>query len=258
MSSVDREAAGMSLHSPNPPGGNSKVAYFATTHWSEVLKARPEDPESAVALEALCRNYYYPLYAYVRRRGYLPHDAQDLTQEFFARLLQRPFLSRVGPEKGRFRSFLLASMNNFLANEWDRARAVKRGGRVNIISLDDESTESRYIQEELPDLNAERLFERRWATVLLEGALARLQAESATAGKSLLFDAFKGYLEADPMPGDYQRLAATLGWTQGAVAVAVHRLRARYRELVAEEVAQTLAHPQEIEDEMQRLMAALQ
>lgn len=242
------------LTTPESGGGQ-----FAVTHWSVVLAAgRSDSTHARSALEKLCRTYWQPIYAYVRRQGNSPHDAQDLTQEFFARLLQRPFLSRVGPEKGRFRSFLLASMNNFLANEWDRARAVKRGGRVNIISLDDESAESRYIQEELPDLNADRLYERRWATVLLEETLGRLQAESAATGKSLLFDAFKGYLEADPKPGDYQRLAATLGWTQGAVAVAVHRLRARYRELVAEEVAKTVAEPQEIEDEMRRLMAALQ
>lgn len=248
----------MSRQPPDPSPMVSEAMCFATTHWSVVLNARRDAPESAEALEVLCRTYYYPLYAYVRRRGHASHDAQDLTQEFFARLLRKPFLARVGPEKGRFRSFLLASMNHFLANEWDRAKAEKRGGKASFISLDEESAESRYAREDVLDQQAERMFESRWALVLLEAALGRLQTEASSAGKSALFEKLKGFLEAEPEPGEYARLAGELGWTSGAVAVAVHRLRGRYRELLVEEVAATVSGAEDIEDELRLLMAALQ
>jgi RNA polymerase sigma-70 factor (ECF subfamily) len=233
--------------------------FFVTTRWSMVLDAgKAGAPEAADALETLCRLYYQPLYAYVRRRGYAPADAQDLTQEFFARLVQRHGLATVSPDKGRFRSFLLASMNHFLANEWDRAKAEKRGGKVNFISLDEDSAESRFANEDLADLSAERLFDQRWAITLLHESMLRLQAETAAADKTALFELLKPFLENEPQPGDYARVAAELGWTTGAVAVAVHRLRSRYRELVTEEVARTVADPRDAEDELRRLFAALQ
>jgi len=232
---------------------------FATTLWTVILGAgEAGSSQAGEAMEKLCRTYWYPLYSYVRRRGYPAADAQDLTQEFFARLLQRPFLARVGPEKGRFRSFLLASMNNFLANEWDRAKAEKRGGKASFVSLDEESAEGRYVREDICDQQAERVFESRWALVLLETALARLQAEASSAGKGALFEKLKGFLETEPQPGEYAKLGGELGWTSGAVAVAVHRLRTRYRELLTEEVAATVSGTEEVEDELRHLMAALQ
>jgi RNA polymerase sigma-70 factor (ECF subfamily) len=241
--------------SSSPAGGGQ----FTKTHWSVVLQAaQAGTPQAEAALEKLCRTYWRPLYEYVRRRGYGPHDAQDMTQEFFARLLTKPFLSNVGPERGRFRSFLLASMNHFLANEWDRARAEKRGGKVNFISLDEASPEGGFAKDDLLDVNAERAFARRWAMVLLSEAMRRLQAETSSAGKSALFGRLKGFLEAEPAPGEYARVAADLGWTQGAVAVAVHRLRSRYRELLTEEVAETVAGPDEVADELRQLFAALE
>ncbi|MCI0540861.1 MAG: hypothetical protein L0Z50_37145 [Verrucomicrobiales bacterium] len=155
-------------------GGPVSVPQFRTTEWSVILAAKDGDlPAADAALQRLCRVYWYPLYAYVRRRGHLPEDAEDLTQDFFKRLLERNGLASVHPEKGRFRSFLLASMNNFLANEWDRVKAEKRGGKVSFVSLNDESPETRYVREEVPDLSAERSFQRRWAIALLQGARLR-------------------------------------------------------------------------------------
>jgi RNA polymerase sigma-70 factor (ECF subfamily) len=232
---------------------------FHTTHWSVVLAAGDAASTDAEdALERLCCVYWYPLYVYVRRRGYSAEDAQDLTQEFFKRLFERNDLDAVHPQKGRFRCFLLASMNHFLANEWDRWSAEKRGGKVKFISLDEESPESRYAKEGVPDFNALRAFERRWAIVLLNEAMARLRAETRAAGKGALFEKLKSFLEGEPGPGEYAGLARKLGWTTGAVAVAVHRLRARYRELALEEIAHTLDDPSAIEDEMRNLFAALQ
>lgn len=248
------------MNRSNPTCEADPIGCFSTTHWSVVLKARePGGEQSAASLEALCRTYYYPLYAYVRRRGHSPHDAEDLTQEFFAQLLSRPFLSNVAPEKGLFRSFLLASMNNFLANEWDRARTEKRGGRACIFSVDADTAESRYVLEAMPDQEAdpEREYDRHWAIVVMETALAQLEVESVDSGKGALFRLLRDYLQADPQPGDYTRLASCLKWSQGAVAVAVHRLRTRYRQLLAEAVAQTLVRPEEIEAEMERLLVAL-
>lgn len=242
-----------------PPPASPGRGYFVTTQWSLVLNAQqPDAPESTTALEVLCRTYYPPLYAYVRRRGHAPADAQDLTQEFFTQLLRRQGLTTVRKDKGRFRSFLLASMNHFLANEWDRARAEKRGGKVNFISVDEDSLESRFVREDVPDMGAERAFDRRWAVTLLHEAMTRLHAETSAAGKGALFDKLKDFLENEPASGDYARVAAELGWTPGAVAVAVHRLRGRYRELVTEEVTRTVADPAEAEDELRRLFAALQ
>jgi RNA polymerase sigma-70 factor (ECF subfamily) len=232
--------------------------HFGTTHWSVVLAAREGDTEDAGrALERLCRVYWRPLYAYVCRRGYGPHDAQDLTQEFFARLLERNDLARVSPDKGKFRSFLLAALNHFLSNEWDRVRAIKRGARLTFVSIDETSPEHRSLIESIADLPAERAFEKRWATALLDEAFERLREESAGAGKLELFNQIKPFLAGEPDPGEYGALAAKLGWTQSSVAVAVHRLRQRYAELVREEIAHTVAEPNAVDAEMGDLFAAL-
>lgn len=239
-----------------PPPANAK--WFTTTHWSVVLAAgHGQSPEAEQALEKLCRRYWYPLYAYTRRRGYDAHEAQDLVQEFFARLLAKNYLQGVNSERGKFRSFLLASLNHFLANEFDRAQALKRGGGQILISLDDETAEERYRCDPASALTPEMTFERRWALTLLEQALQRLQQEFGSTGRAAQFERLKGFLEGEVARGDYDRAAADLKVSPGAVAMAVQRLRQRYRELVRDEVAQTVAVPAEIEEEMKHLIAVL-
>jgi len=231
---------------------------FTATHWSVVLTAGQSDsPQAAQALEKLCRAYWYPLYAYVRRQGHSPHDAQDLTQEFFARLLAKNYLATVGREKGKFRSFLLAALNHFMADERDRTRAAKRGGGKAVISLDEEDAETRYQADIVSQLSPDKIFEKRWATTLLEQAFSRLREESVAAGKSERFDRLKTFLEDGTGPGDYDEAGAELGMAANTVAAAVHRLRQRYRELVRAEIANTVASPDEIKEEMQNLVAAL-
>ncbi len=230
---------------------------FATTHWSVVLAAGAENTlEARAALERLCRTYWYPLYAYVRREGYNPEDAQDLTQGFFAQLLARHSLSNVAPEKGRFRSFLLAAMRHFLSVERERARAVKRGGQAQILSLDAQEAEARYRLEPIERLDAEKIYERRWAMTLLEQAVIRLREESAAAGKAELFGHLRDFISGD-REVRCGEVASELGISESAAKSAVHRLRARYRDLVREEIAHTVAEPAEINTEIQYLAALL-
>ncbi len=227
---------------------------FATTHWSVVLAAANEaTPEAAAALERLCRTYWYPLYAYVRRAGHSPADAQDLTQGFFAQLLARNSLAQVAPEKGRFRSFLLAAMRHFLSDQGDRARAVKRGAGAPILSLDAAEAEARYRLEPVEHLDAERIYERRWAMAWLEQALNRLREESAAAGKAQLFEHLRSFVAGDSETSSGE-VAAELGLSESAIKSAVHRLRQRYRELVREEIAHTLACPTDIDTEIHYLI----
>jgi len=228
-------------------------AQFTTTHWSVVRAA----PESASALETLCCTYWYPLYAYVRRRGHSPEEAEDLTQEFFARLLAGKDLSGVDRAKGKFRSFLLAALNHFLANEWDRATAAKRGGDQVLISLDDDNAEERYRMEPSVEVTPEKLFERSWARTIMAQALAQLRAEYAADGKTQQFEQIKCFLTEETAEGGYSSVAAQLKTSTGAVAVAVHRMRQRYRELVRHEIARTVTTPVELEDEIRQLLAAL-
>jgi RNA polymerase sigma-70 factor (ECF subfamily) len=231
---------------------------FVTTHWSVVLAAgRGDSTRARDALAELCRSYWYPLYAYTRRRGCSPHDAQDLTQEFFARLLERQDLAQVSPERGRFRSFLLASLNHFLANEWDKARAAKRGGGQPLLRLDGASAEGRYALEPAGDDTPETLFDRQWALTLLERVLARLREEFGAAGKTRLFDRLKDSMAGERGDAGYAQAAAELGMTEGNVKVAVHRLRKRYRERLREEIAQTVVSPAEVEEEIRHLFTAL-
>lgn len=204
-------------------------------------------------MEELCGTYWYPLYAYVRRCGYDSHEAEDLTQEFFARLLAKNYLADVDRAKGKFRSFLLASLKHFLANEWDRAQAKKRGGGHTIISLD---AETRYRQEPMDELSADKLLDRQWAIALLDQVLARLGAEYADAGKSEVFEQLKNSLTGNRDSIPYAAIAAKLDTTEGAVKVAVHRLRQRYRKLLREEIAHTVASPAEIDEEIRHLFAA--
>lgn len=236
----------------------SRAAHgFETTLWSVVARAQQNDAESGPALERLCRAYWYPLYAYVRRRGFSPHDAQDLTQEFFARLLARDALRNVSPDKGRFRSFLLASLKHFMSDEWDRARALKRGGGAPPISLDGMDPEARYQYEPAEESSAEKIYDRRWAMTLIGQALARLEREYGAEGKQALFEALQTCLQSDRNGGSHREIGARLGMTEGAVKVAAHRLRRRYRDLLRAEIAQTVCAHADIEAELQDLFAAL-
>ncbi len=233
-------------------------AQFATTHWSVIAAAQDRaSPQAQEALGTLCRCYWYPLYAFIRRHGSGPDEAQDLTQEYFALLLEKDFLEAVNPAKGRFRSFLWASCKHFLANERDRQRAQKRGGACTMLSIDLHQAEERYRLEPADHLTPDKLFERRWALTLLEQVLSRLREECAAANKTSLFEALKGFLAGRKAEASYNEAGACLGMTEGAVKVAVHRLRKRYRELLQEEIMRTVANPEEIEEEIRHLFAAL-
>ena len=227
---------------------------FVTTHWSVVLAAARSDTTHAHdALARLCQTYWHPLYAYVRRRGYSPEDAADLTQGFFARLLERNAVATVNPDKGRFRSFLLASLNHFLSDEWDKARAQKRGG-AKVISFDTESAESWLDQQPSKTLTPEKAFELRWAITLLEQVYRRLEEEHCRQGKTELFDVLRTTLAGAGNSAPYAKLAERLGLSEGAVKVAVHRLRQRYRALLRETIAETVASPEAVDEELRYLM----
>ncbi|MGD0094618.1 MAG: sigma-70 family RNA polymerase sigma factor [Planctomycetota bacterium] len=231
---------------------------FATTHWSVVLAAAEEErPAAAEALETLCRTYWYPLYAFVRRRGYGPQDTEDLLQGFFARFLEKHYLGDVDQAKGQFRSFLLAALKHYLANEWDKAKAVKRGGRVEFLSLEAEAAESRYYEEPVSDLTPEKLYEQRWAYELLERVMARIQHEFDASGQSPLFEALKGFLLGESQGVSYADVAAQQGLSEGALKKRVQRLRLRYQRLLREEIAHTVARPEDVEDEIRYLFSVV-
>jgi RNA polymerase sigma-70 factor (ECF subfamily) len=237
--------------------GETHRPVFATTHWSVVLAAgETETTRAQQALSRLCQTYWYPLYAYVRRRGSNPQDAEDLTQDFFARLLRKKSLSHLTREGGRFRSFLLTSLNRFLTDEWRRAHAQKRGGGQ-VISLDAGSAESRYGLEPADRHTPETLYDRAWALVLLESVFHRLRDEYARAGKAALFDELKSCLTGQRSAIPYAELASRLNHPENTLKTHVHRLRQRYRELLREEVGQIVASPNEIEEELRLLFCAL-
>jgi RNA polymerase sigma-70 factor (ECF subfamily) len=212
---------------------------------------------ACAALGKLCQIYWYPLYAYVRRRGHSPEDAQDLTQEFFARLLENQLLASADPQLGRFRSYLLTTLNHFLANEWKKTQAQKRGGGSQTLSLDWAAAEQRYDLEPADNSAPDKIFEKQWALTLLGEVLNRLEREYQSAGKQALFAALKQTLMGVRESLPYAELARALGLSEGAVKVAVHRLRKRYRELVRDEIAGTLDQPADIESEMRHLFGAL-
>ena len=223
-----------------------------------VLTARAKDsPAARQALEQLCRAYWYPMYAHVRRAGHLASDAEDLTQAFFARLLEKDWLAVADRKRGRFRSFLLGSLKHFLANEWDKARARKRGGHLQIVSLDAPAGEDRLQHEPMAAGSPDQEFDRRWALALLDAVLARLAGEFCAAGKGALFEHLKPALGGDRTAVDYAELSRRLAMSEGAARVAVHRLRQRYRELLRDEIAQTVVTPSEVEDELRQLFVAL-
>jgi DNA-directed RNA polymerase specialized sigma24 family protein len=235
----------------------SAPSQFVTTQWQVVLQAGRNGEAQRWALEELCGSYWYPLYAYVRRRGNDPDDAADLTQEFFARVLRKNWLSDLTPGAGRFRCFLLTAMNRFLANEYDRSQAVKRGGDRQFISLDQRMAEARYFSEPVALETPEKTFDRRWALTVLEQALSRLRSEVLDTGNTRQFELLVPFLSREPETGEYAGLAARLEITRGAVGTAVYRLRLRYRQLVRDEIAGTVTNSSQVEEEMQDLFAAL-
>jgi RNA polymerase sigma factor (sigma-70 family) len=231
---------------------------FATTHWSAVqLAARHDTTRAQQALSELCEAYWYPLYAYVRRQGTSPHDAQDLTQEFFARFLAGNYLEGVSPDQGRFRSFLLACLKHFLANEWAKARAAKRGGGLRTISFDETEAEDRYRLEPADEQSADKLFERRWAMTLLDTVLGTLREEFVRDDKERQFEKLKPTLAGSRQSQPYSELARELEMSEGAVKVAVHRFRQRYRELLRQRIGQTVSSATEVDEEIRYLFSVL-
>jgi RNA polymerase sigma factor (sigma-70 family) len=235
-----------------------RAGRFMTTRWSLVLAAgeQPND-RSADALARLCEMYWYPVYAFIRRQGCSPDDSADLTQEFFARVLEKHYFRAADPARGRFRAFLCASIRHFLSNERDRSRALKRGGPQPPIPLDVQTAERSYQLEPRDDLTPEKLFDRRWALVLLDRVLSRLRDEQVTAGKGALFDQLKGFLIGDGVALTYFDVAKTMGTTEGAIKVAVHRLRHQFRDALVDEIAETVSGPEEIDAEIAHLLTAV-
>ena len=239
-------------------GKAAEIPGFMTTHWSIVLAAGGgSSPQARTALTTLCETYWFPLYAFVRRSGYALHDAEELTQAFFAELIEKDFLGDVHRERGKFRSFLLAAMKHFLSKQRARDHAQKRGGGRRPISLDTSSAEARYRLEPQDLATPDRLYHRRWALTLLDRVLSLLRAEYSAAGRAAQFERFRPLLTGDGECLPYRELARETAVSEGAVKVAVHRFRKRYRELLREEIARTVSDPAEIEEEMNALFGAL-
>ena len=248
----------MQDHEPTPLDPTGAQRRFLATRWSVVLAARDKaSPGCAQALETLCRTYWYPLYAYVRRRGHTVENAQDLTQEFFARVLEHHWLARADQAKGRFRTFLLTAMDRFLANEWAKIRTLKRGGGRKDIPIQLDTAETRYGVEPADTRTPEQTFEYRWALTLLNEVVSQLESEYRARDQAALFAQLKPCLVGDRAAQPYADLAAGLGMEEGAVRVAVHRLRQRYRELLRTEIASTVASPGEVDAEMHHLFKVL-
>lgn len=252
----------MAAHDSKLERMSARADQFATTHWSVVVSAGGHgggrSTAAGRALATLCENYWFPLYAFVRRAGYSADDAQDLTQEFFVRLLAKNYLADADRERGRFRSFLLGAMKHFLANEARRQGTQKRGGDRTVLSLDFHSGENCYNRiEPVDNLTPERLYEKRWALALLDLVLNRLREDYRAADKLELFDALKQFLAGETVTPAYLVAAEELGMSEGAVKVAVHRLRRRYRKLLKEEIARTIVEPDALEDELRELLSAL-
>jgi RNA polymerase sigma-70 factor (ECF subfamily) len=238
-----------------PPGNE---AAFVTTRWTDVFRAGDTSGEGAeTALARLCQGYWYPLYAFVRRQGHPPEEAEDLTQEFFARMIEKRWVSDADPARGRFRSFLLTALKRFLANEWHRARTQKRGGDQTFLTLDRDTAEARFQQEPADENSPDKAYDRAWALSLLAAVLDKLGEEQRNAGQTAQFEFLKPCLAGLGTEQPYDQIAARLGMTEGAIKTAVHRLRRRYRDLLRQEIAGTLEQDSEVEAEMRHLMEAL-
>jgi DNA-directed RNA polymerase specialized sigma24 family protein len=240
-------------------GGNAHhgPVAFTTTHWSVVLEAQGESPAAQEALEKLCRTYWRPIYSFLRRQGIAPEEAEDITQGFFALMLERRDLSTVRKEKGRLRSYLLASVKNFVADERRRAMAIKRGKGERLIPLEELSGDERTEMEPADPVTAEVIYERRWASTVLAHALNRLQDEYAGTRNAALFDSLTQLLPDEPGAPSRADIAAKFGMTENAVTQAFHRFRQRYQVLLREEIAHTVATPGDIEDELRHLIAVV-
>ncbi len=235
----------------------ANARWFGPTHWSVVLQAgTPESTHADAARARLCQAYWYPIYFYVRRLGHSQEEAQDLTQEFFARMLQKNYFQTADPLKGKFRSFLLLMLKRFMANEWDRANRQKRGGGQEVLSLDAQDTENRYLAEPADTLSPDKAFERRWAVTLMAQVFQRLQQECAAAGKGELFEELRPFLQGENEE-TYDALSRRLQMPRATLKVLVHRYRQRYGQLLREQIAPTVSRPEEIEDEIRDLFAAL-
>jgi RNA polymerase sigma factor (sigma-70 family) len=231
---------------------------FNTTHWSVVLAAgQTTSPQSATALEKLCSTYWYPLYSFIRRQGQSHEDAQDLTQGFFARLLRKDYLAKVNSDRGKFRTFLLGSVKNFMVNEWRRAARLKRGGDHQFVSLDAEAAAGRYAAEPLSQAPPESLFERQWAVALIEQAFAILRVEYVAMQKGAILDELRGFIWGEKSAASYAEIGARLNIPEGTVKVSVHRLRQRFREVLREQVGQTVSDAAEVDGELRHLIAVL-
>lgn len=238
----------------NDPSAGQPAGVFATTHWSVVVRAGDSrSPEAASAMERLCQTYWYPLYAFVRRKGHSHEDSSDLTQGFFARFLEKRYLRSVDSSLGKFRTFLLTSMAHFLANEWDKTQAQRRGGGVHLLSLDEAAAEKRYQLEPLDYATPETLFDRRWAETVMSVVLDRLAAET----EEKRFEVLKGFLLEDKGAVSYDDAAVRLGVSVAALTSAIHRMRGRFRALLFEEVMNTVEKSEEVEQEIRHLLAAL-
>ena len=234
-----------------------KDGAFTATQWTQILlAAETSSPDGQEALQQLCQTYWYPLYAYVRRKGHSPEAAQDLTQAFFARLLDKKYLAHAAPELGKFRTFLLSSLQRFLINEWEKVRTQKRGGGASFVNWDAE-TEQLYQTEQSSGKSPEELYDKRWALTLLDQVFLKLQAEFAAQGQSSRFAKLKVLLWGDKSAPPYSEVAAQLGMTEGNLKVALHRLRRRYRELLREEVLRTSAQPEDVDEEIRYLIAVI-
>ncbi|HVM47279.1 MAG TPA: sigma-70 family RNA polymerase sigma factor [Candidatus Acidoferrum sp.] len=232
-------------------------AWFVTTHWSVVLSAQEKESGlCAAALETLCRTYWFPLYAYARRQGKAPHDAQDLTQGFFGRLLEKDYLQAAAREKGKFRTFLLVAFKRYLANEWDREHAQKRGGFTPVVSIDQELAESRFAAEPAHHEQPDVLYDRQWAMALLDQTMRQLQEEYVASGRAKLFEYLQSCLVREESALPYAEIAARLNLSEAAVKMAIHRLRARYREILRAQIAHTVSGPEEVEEEIRELFAS--
>lgn len=239
-----------------PAGSGSGAQRFVTTHWSVVLAAsQPQAAGHHDALERLCRTYWYPVYAFVRRKGHSASDAEDLTQEFFSRLLAKEWLVGIEENGSRFRSFLLTAVSRFLANEHDRVTAAKRGGGMTMLNLED--AEERFVAEGSASETAERAYDRNWAILVMHTALTRLAEEAQEEGRGAIFGALSPFLSREPQPGEYEELAGQLKMSVNSLGVAVHRLRRRYREEVRVTIGGTVAVPGEVDEELRHLIAVL-
>jgi DNA-directed RNA polymerase specialized sigma24 family protein len=235
-----------------------KADFFSATSWTVVLQAQAQSPEAAQAMEILCNKYWYPVYCFIRRRGNSPHDAEDLTQGFFFEVINNKRLRSADRSRGKFRAYLLAGVNGYLANHWHFTHAAKRGGGKAILSLDAEKAENRFtVEPAAPDSSPENIFERRWAETVMENAQRALEEDFRNSGKAQMFEDLRSFLAVSDSPGAHAKTAERLGMTENAFTVAVHRLRQKFRKLIRAEIARTVAADDEVEPEMRRVYSIL-